>query len=319
MGNNTDFKKHFLVPAFIGAAFTYGVHCLIDNEATQLAQISALENRILDLEVLLSQKEEELADARFFSTGAFASAQRQNQANQQQAGDTKKQLAAAEQNSPVQSGSDSTTTPVVTDSQQVLRDLGTRSDRDPRSFSEKAGALLAGDATEENIAIVSKSVFDMADNREMLPDYELESLYQQQNNPELQRVVAQVLSTRGDNRLLEKQIARSQGNLSSDNPSVRQQALVELGKTRYVGAANAITPLLQDENASVKLDALLALRATGNQSHVHAVEALLNDPDPAVSWLANDVVNSLQNLSEKARTQLASSDIAAELPVIAAP
>lgn len=318
MGNNTDFKKHFLVPAFIGAAFTYGVHCLIDNEATQLAQISALENRILDLELLLNQKEEELADARFFSAGAFA-ATSQQQHKQQQDQQQKQSVTTAENALPAASTSAETNTQAMPDNQQLLRDLGTRSDRDPRSFSEKAGALLASGSSENNIAIVSKSVFDMADNREMLPDYELESLYQQQSNPELQRVVAQVMSTRGDNRLLEKQIAKSQTLLSSDDPQRRQQALVELGKTRYVGAASAITPLLQDKNTNVKLDALLALRATGNQSHVHAVEALLNDPDPAVSWLANDVVNSLQNLSDKARSQLASADIAAELPAITAP
>lgn len=318
MGNNTDFKKHFLVPAFIGAAFTYGVHCLTDNEATQLAQISALENRILDLELLLNQKEEELADARFFSAGAFA-ATSQQQNKQQQDQQQKQPVITAENTQPASPSSESTNTQATPDNQQLLRDLGTRSDRDPRSFSEKAGALLASGSSEDNIAIVSKSVFDMADNREMLPDYELESLYQQQGNPELQRVVAQVMSTRGDNRLLEKQIAKSQTNLSSDDPQRRQQALVELGKTRYVGAASAITPLLQDKNTNVKLDALLALRATGNQSHVHAVEALLNDPDPAVSWLANDVVNSLQNLSDKARSQLASADIAAELPAITAP
>lgn len=317
MGNNTDFKKHFLVPAFIGAAFTYGVHCLTDNEATQLAQISALENRILDLELLLNQKEEELADARFFSAGAFAATSQQHK--QQQDQHQKQSVTTAENAPPAVSTSAETNTQAVPDNQQLLRDLGTRSDRDPRSFSEKAGALLASGSSEDNIAIVSKSVFDMADNREMLPDYELESLYQQQGNPELQRVVAQVMSTRGDNRLLEKQIAKSQTLLSSDDPQRRQQALVELGKTRYVGAASAITPLLQDKNTNVKLDALLALRATGNQSHVHAVEALLNDPDPAVSWLANDVVNSLQNLSDKARSQLASADIAAELPAITAP
>ena len=104
MGISTDFKKHFLMPAFVGAALTYGVHCLIDDDAARLAEIRSLESRILDLEVLLSQKEEELADARFFATGAFASAQQQNQTNQPQTGDTKKQLAAAEQTSPAQSG-----------------------------------------------------------------------------------------------------------------------------------------------------------------------------------------------------------------------
>lgn len=313
---STDFTKHVLLPALIGAGITYGALTLTDDDSVQRAQISSLENRILDLELSLAQKDEELADARFFSAGAFGASDR---VVQQQSAATESASAEAINTQPVQADSElvlKTTTP---DSQQLLKDLGTLSDRDPRSFSEKANDLLAGNSSKDSIAIVSKSVFDMAENREILPDYELESLYQNQSNPDLKRVIAQVMSTRGDNSLLEKQIAKTQNSLRSDNPAERQQALVELGKTRYASAANAIVPMLQDGNTAVKLDALLALRATGNQSHVRQVEALINHPDPAVSWLAKDVVNSLQNLSDKARTQLGSADIVAELPVIAAP
>jgi hypothetical protein len=315
MSIQTDFKKHLLLPALIGAAITYGALSLLDDESIQREQISALENRILDLELSLAQKEEELADARFFSAGAFGIA---DTSAQRQTGATNNPAAVAA-SAQTENADSELSNKVAPDSQQQLKDLGTLSDRDPRSFSEKANALLAGNSSKEGIAIVSKSVFDLAENSEILPDYELESLYQSQSNPDLQRVIAQVMSTRGDNRLLEKQITKAQTSLSSENPAIRQQALVELGKTRYASAANAIAPLLQDGDNNVKLDALLALRATGNQSHVRLAEALLNHPDPAVSWLAKDVVNSLQNLSERARTQLASTDIVAELPVITAP
>jgi len=312
MSISNNFTKHFLLPACIGAAITYGVFTLTADDSIQREQISSLENRILDLELSLAQKEEELADARFFSADAFDT----GALAQQHADPTKTTPAAVNEAQPAQADSELVSTP---DSQQLLKDLGTLSDRDPRSFSEKANELLADKSSKEGIAIVSKSVFDMAENREILPDYELESLYQNQSNPDLKRVIAQVMSTRGDNSLLEKQIAKTQTSLRSDNPAERQQALIELGKTRYASAANAIVPMLQDGNTAVKLDALLALRATGNQSHVRQVEVLVNHPDPAVSWLAKDVVNSLQNLSEKARTQLGSADIVAELPVIAAP
>ncbi len=314
MATSPNFTRHFLLPAFIGAGLTYGAFILNDDDALQREQISSLENRIVDLELLLAQKEDALQDARFFAAGTVdsfgqpefdASATEHSSSEKQTAPELAVNKPALRETEP--------------DSQQLLRDLGTLSDRDPRSFSEKANALLAGNANKDGIAIVSKSVFDLAENREILPDYELESLYQNQSNPDLKRVIAQVMSTRGDNRLLEKQIAKSQANLSSDNPTLRQQALVELGKTRYASAANAIAPLLQDNNTSVKLDALLALKATGNQSHVRQVEALIDHPDPAVSWLAKEVANSLQNLSDKARTQLANADIVAELPVIAAP
>lgn len=314
MSISTDFTKHFLLPACIGAAMAYGLLVLNADDTLQREQISALESRIVDLELSLAQKEEELADARFFSAGAFAAVVHEPVS---EAGKSAGVAAANPPPEQLTTGQEADAT--LLDSQKMLRDLSTLSDRDPRSFSEKAKDLLGGVSGSEGVAIVSKSVFDMAENREILPDHELESLYQQHTSPNLKRVVAQVLSMRGDNRLLEKQISDAQASLNSDNPAERQQALVELGKTRYASAANAIAPLLQDDNKSVKLDALLALRATGNQSHTRLVEALVNDPDPAVSWLAKDVVNNLQNLSEKARTQLNSADIVAELPVIAAP
>ena len=316
MNKPFDINRQFLLPACIGAALSYGVIYLTNDDANQHEQIVALQNHILELEQSLAQKEDELADAHLFSAGAFASPASTNTAP---ASTANKSPSATTNTRTEQASSNQAISDAAHDSQQLLKDLSTRSDRDPRSFSDKANELLSAAANKEGIAIVSKGIFELADNRELLPDYELESLYQSQSNPDVKRVAAQVMATRGDNRLLEKQIAATQVQLASDNPDVRQQALVELGKTRYASAANAITPLLQDANNSVKLDALLALRATGNQSHLRAVEALVNDPDPAVSWLAKDVASNLQNLSEKARTQLANADIVAELPVITAP
>jgi hypothetical protein len=307
----TNFKKHFLLPAFVGAVFTYGALSITGNDSGQHEHISELENRIFELELLLAQKEGAPA-SRSFLTGAFA---------QQQSGETKRISVPSVKNTQPEEAANGTLTNSdgTPDSKQLLKDLGTRSDRDPRSFSEKANGLLASNSTKESIVIISNGIVDMAGNREILPDYELEMLYQNQSDPDIKRVAAQVLSTRGDNRLIEKQITEAQAGLKSDDPAERQKALVGLAKTRYASAANAIAPLLQDKDNSVKLDALLALRATGNQSHTRLVEALVNDPDPAVSWLANDVISNLQNLSERARTQLASADIIAELPIIAAP
>lgn len=316
MSASNSFTQHFLLPACIGAAITYGAITFTDDDSLQREQISSLESRILDLELALAKKEDELANARFFSAGAFEAT---TALAQPQADQTTTPPASVNSAQPAPLDSENITASDRPDPQQLLRDLGTRSDSDPRSFSEKAAALLTGDTSEAGVAIVSKSVFDMAENRDMLPDYELEALYQNQSDPNLKRVIAQVMSTRGDNTLLEKQIATTQASLRSENPADRQRALVELGKTRYASAANAIVPMLQDSDTGVKLDALLALRATGNQSHVRQVEALVNHPDEAVSWLAKDVVNSLQNLSDKARTQLGSADIVAELPVIPLP
>lgn len=312
MRPSRDFIYRFLLPAGIGAALVFGLQAFVNDDEQQGKQISQLENRILELELQLAQTQTELEDARFFAAGDFgALTPAQTQTSKTPAGTTQAaQLPEV--------GEQATANTAPPDSDTLLRDLSTRSERDPRAFSEKVADLLASDASRTNIAIASKSLVDLADNRALLPDYELESLYQQQRNPDLQRVAAQVMAIRGDNRLLEQQIAKAETRLQSDNPELRQQALVELAKTRYASAANVITPLLQDDNTGVKLDALLALRATGNQRHLRAVEALVVDADPAVSWLAREVSSDLQNLSENARTRLATADIVAELPVIAA-
>ena len=201
--------------------------------------------------------------------------------------------------------------------EQIRKDLSTRFIGDPRTFGEKLRDFVAENASQQNIAIACKVVADLAENPDTLTNQELDGLYHNQTNPEFKRVIAQVLSLRGDNSLMEKQVSEAQAALKSDNSAERRKVLVDLAKTHYASAATAIAPSLQDDDASVKLDALLALRATGNQSHISAIEQLVNDPDPAVSWLANDVIGNLQNLSDKARTKLTMSDIVAELPLLA--
>lgn len=304
--------RNFFIPALAGALITYTAVALLDDNGHQQAQlrqqVTTLENRILELESSLAQKDEALNRARAFA-----------RFEQQLPGvlESLEQAPTTPNNDPV--SLDEAAIQAATSEQtaeQKVRDLSTNSDRDPRPFSQKVQDLLAADASKANIAIASKGIFDMADNRESLPNQELEAVYYGQTDPELKRVAAQTLSLRGDNSLLDKQINDAQPGLRSDDPAQRQRTLVDLAKTRYAGAADLIAPLLEDKDTGVKLDALLALRATGNQRHIHLVEALANHPDPAVSWLAQDVIANLQNLSEKARTRIATSDIGAELPFL---
>jgi hypothetical protein len=304
--------KQFLLAAFIGAALTYGfVYLTEDGYSTGQEQLAALENRIHELDVLLAQKDEELMRLRGNESGNI-------QRNSLIANNAAQTSKPANRKSIEQSDGSTITAP-VRDTQQILKDLATRNDFNPRTFSERINDFLSANPGKENIALATKAVADMAENSDSLPDFELEAVYQKQTDPDLKRVTAQVLSMRGDNSLLEKQITESQAGLSSDNPEVRQKTLVALAKTHYAGAADKIAPLLQDKNVSVKLDALLALRATGNESHVHLVQDLVNHPDPSVSWLAKDVINNIQNLSEKARTKVSTNDIVTELPPIANP
>lgn len=202
------------------------------------------------------------------------------------------------------------------DIEQIRKDLSTRFIGDPRTFGEKLRDFVAENTHPHTIAIACKVVADLAENPDTLTNQELISLYDNQTNRELKRVLAQVLSLRGDNMLMEKLVSEAQSALKSTNVAERRKILLELAKTHYAGAANAIAPLVNDSDTSLKLDALLALRGTGNESHISHIKNLINHPDESVRWLANDAISQLQNLSTKARTKLTSADIAAELPLI---
>lgn len=205
------------------------------------------------------------------------------------------------------------------DADQLLKDLLTLAWNDRRSFREKLDDFLAEHPDRDGIAIASKGVFDLGDNREVLPDDALAVLYLDQQDIAFRRVLAQVASMRGDNSLIDLHVAEAAAGLRSDVPAERQQALVELSRTRYSAAADLAAPLLRDPDTGVVLDALLALRATGNQRHVRYVEGLLDHPDASVSWLARDVVGDLQVLSDRARTRVADNELAAELPPLPVP
>ena len=306
-------KKHLLLAAAVGALTTYMViHPGADDVETN-PTITALENKIIDLEIVLAKKEQELLDARLF---AFDSAEQPRPVAKKTTTTTPDVVTAMQaEEADVQAA----TSESIAARDQAVKDLVTQTENDPRSLTENINELLASNPSRENLAIASKSLYDMAENPTILPDYALSALYHNQTNPDIKRVAAQVMSLRGDNTLIEKQITDAQAGLNSPNPETRQKTLVELAKTRYHSAADAIAPLLQDKDIGVKLDALLALRATGIESHVYLVQSLVNHPDESVSWLAKDVISDLQILSDRARTQIASTDIVAELPVAEAP
>lgn len=204
------------------------------------------------------------------------------------------------------------------DMDRMLRDLQTLTYGDRRSFAQKLDDFLAEHPGQDGIAVASKGLFDLSDNRDVLPDRSLQSMYAEQEDPELRRVLAQVASMRGDNSLIERYIAEAGAGLRSADAAARQKALVQLAKTRYAGAADMATPLLRDEDAGVALDALLTVRATGNQRHVRFVEDLVGHPDESVRWLALDVIAQLQVLSDLARTNIVGNELAAELPPVPA-
>lgn len=200
------------------------------------------------------------------------------------------------------------------DPDQQLKDLLTLAWSDRRSMREKLDDFLVEHPDGAGIAIASKGVFELAGNPAVLPDAALAELYLEQPDPAFRRVLAQVASTRGDDSLIELHVAEVAAGLHAVTPAERQQALVELARTRHVLAADRAAPLLRDRDTGVVLDALLALRATGNQRHVRMVEPLAAHPDTSVSWLAKDVAGQLRMLSEQARTRVDERELAAELP-----
>jgi HEAT repeat protein len=303
-------KRQLLLFTLIGFACGSGLIYLMADRDRGDAGIASLQQTISSLQTQLDAKEIELERLRHSkSGGAVLNAVIKNVPNSAVA-----RARDESENTNEQADDEAIAPPEALDGVMTLKDLETESDIDPRPFADKLKDFLAENVDAEKAAVASRGIFDMAKDRENLPDYALQSLYNKQSDPNLKRVIAQVLSQRGNNFLLDSQIAETQAQLKSDQPADRQAALNELAKIRSVKAVDVIVPYLQDADTNVKLDALQALRETGNQSHVALIQTLVNDPDPAVSSLATEVQNQLKNLSSTARATISSSDIEATLP-----
>ncbi len=199
-----------------------------------------------------------------------------------------------------------------------IKDLSTRFIGDSRNLAEKLRDFTAEQANAQDLAIACKVVADLAENPDAISNTELVWLYGTQTDSTFLRVIAQVLSWRGDNQLLDRFISELKPGLADVNPASRRSALVEMGKTRYAAAADLVVLMLSDSDPSVLLDALLALRVTGNEGHLEPLQRLLQHSDESVRWLASDVGNNLELLSKKARMRVSSADIVAELPMVVA-
>jgi hypothetical protein len=293
-------RKHWILATLsVVALSSVLVWCLVDRHIQQ-QKIQTLEKSVQSLEASLKEKEDQLRQARQPSRDVGKGLSARDRSAEQR---TREQGAPAE----------------VVGSYQILKDLETDSATDPRTYEQKLQALLADDPTDEEAAIACRFIFNKAGDARGLPDYALQAIYTGQSNPDLKRVIAQVLAQRGNDALLNEQIAEAQAALKSPQPGQRLDALGRLGKIHNVHAVDAIAPALQDSDGTVRVAALFALRDNGNQRHVDLVEPLTRDPDPSVSSLAATVVSALRNLSSSARTSYSRADIEAELPPIANP
>jgi len=306
-GSGTSSKKYCFLLALLGVALCCAIAFLIFDQVKQNQRIQSMKDTIRTLQSSLDEKERELKSIPSHS-GDQKYAMSTIQEKQESAKDTRGKT-----------GGGQTVSGSAPGSLHILKELEDVSDSNPRSYAEKLEELLSDSATEEEAAIASRFIFDKARDQQALPDYSLQAIYANQTNPDLRRVIAQVLSQRGNDVLLNSHIAEAQARLKSAQPRDRLAALSQLGKTHSTHAVDAIAPFLQDPDTTVRLAALFALRDTGNQRHVNLVEALTHDPDPSVSSLAGDVSSSLSNLSSGARTSYSRSDIEAELPPIANP
>lgn len=303
-GSGGGSKVTLILVALAGLVIGYFINSVLTSSSTEEHdKIASMENTIKTLEVSLAQKEQELKNA--------------NRLEAQPAQELSKPTVAngtitQSKQSPIYS--DQPVANATPSSVDILKSLETVSANDPRPYTDKLKELLSSDVSKDKIAIASRSIFDMARDRQSLPDYALQSIYNSHSDPNLKRVIAQVLSQRGNNSLLENQISEAQVQLKSQDPKDRQEALNQLAKIHSTKAVEAITPYLLDPDTNVKLEALQALRNTGNQKNISMVEMLVNDPDPSVSSLASDVLANLRNLSSSARNTPSRSDIESELP-----
>ena len=307
---STGAKKNLLLAALAGAALSFGVNYLVMDDSAQSQKLKTLESTIKQLESSLALSSEELRRVRMLAL------RESGLTNANTVAEICKQVKG---NQNTFSDSDRAPVEALPSSVLALKNLETDSESDRRSIPVKLNEFLSGNPTKEKIAIASRAVFDKAHDPDGMPDFALQSLYGSQSDPDLKRVIAQVMSQRGNNTMLDNQIAEAQAHLRSGQPRDRQEALNQLAKMHTIKAVDAIAPYLQDPDTNVKLEALFALRDSGNQKHVGLVEMMANDPDPSVSSLANDVISNLSNLSSSARTRYSNSDIQAELPPMANP
>ena len=300
-------RRSLLLAAVAGGLLTYGANYLLSAGSDQSEEIDSLESKVKTLEASLQKADGDLKNAQFLLL-------HKNSSTNLPANGELAATRQVKESESARNGGDQTSGNMGHNTVQALRNLEISPAGDSRSFVEKVNDLLSNNPTKDKIAVASKGIFDMARDRQRLPDDALQTIYNNQTDPDLKRVIAQVLSQRGNDTLLEDQVAKAQVKLKSGQSSDRQEALVQLAKMRNVKAADAILPLLHDPDTNVKLDALLALRNNGNAMDVGYVEMMRDDPNPAVSSLASDVANDLRDLSASARTSMSASDIEAGLP-----
>jgi HEAT repeat protein len=300
----TSSRGTVFIAALGGAAFSCVLtYLIVHRNANQ--QIQSMQQTISTLQASLNTREAELKSARL-SLLAGRSVDRPKEVR---SGGTR-ETTVPTQEIASRSG---------VSSLQILKDLERSAENDPQSYAEKLQQLLSDNGSDEAAAIASRFILEKAGDQEGLPDSSLQSIYSSQFNPDLRRVIAQVLSQRGNNTLLNGYVAETQVQLGSSQAPDRLEALSRLGKLHSTRAVTAIAPLLQDSDSTVKLAALFALRDNGNQQHVGLAESMISDPDPSVSTLAESVANSLRNLSSSAHTSFSRADIEGELPPIANP
>jgi hypothetical protein len=301
MTHGASSRRKLVIAAFMGGMLTYGASYLITGNSDPDQKMALLETRIKELEAALATAQNELRNT---SSPSAANNFAANGKTAEVLKHVKDSGAAC---------SDATVANNV-NSVEMLRNLEISPPNDSRSFVERINGILSDNPPKEKIAVATKAIFDMARDRDHLPDDALQTMYHNQSDPDLKRVAAQVLAQRGNDTLLEDQVAKAQIKLKSSHARDRQDALVQLAKLRNVKAADAIVPLLHDPDTDVRLDALLALRNNGNSLNVGHVEMMRSDPSPAVRSLANDVASDLKDLSASARTSMSASDIEAGLP-----
>jgi hypothetical protein len=181
-------KIKLLLVAFIG--FVFGAVLVHRLSSRDEPSVASLQRTISSLQIQILAKDNELRalHQRASMTPTLAPAVFNNAPTSSVGNPPEEMPDSSEQVS-----DESVDAPVAVDGVATLKDLETESDSDPRLFADKLKDFLADNADPQKAAIASRGIFDMANDRNNLPDYALQSMYNKQSVPNLSRVFAQVI------------------------------------------------------------------------------------------------------------------------------
>ena len=135
------------------------------------------------------------------------------------------------------------------------------------------------DAHIEQMAVTG--MLQLQSNTDLLINNDLKNLFQLDSKT-IKKMVAQILSDRGDTSLVNSDVNLFGSDITNENPGVRLQTLFEMTSLHKFDALPNIKLSLTDADASIRLQALNLISVYGSDKDVTSIEPLLMDTNPQV-------------------------------------